>query len=1018
MTGLVLHLFGSPRMELNGAPVEVDTRKATALLAYLAVTGEPYQRDSLAALLWPDYDQTSARAALRRTLSTLNRALASEPGEKYLEISRESIGLAAGAKIWQDVSEFRRLIASQTAHGHAANEICPSCLQALEAAAALYPEPFMAGFNLRDSSAFEEWQFFQEETLRRILSGALEKLAYGLAAAGRVEEAIQYARRWLALDTLSEDAHRQLMLLYLQSGQRNAALRQYRECVRILDQELGVAPLEETTQLYNTILNHTPLPEAQTRLRFVPTAPARMPPEKEPPEKAPAAKAPAVEAPDQAPSLPAEADRPPSSPLVGRHEELAQIDRLYQSTRADGCFVALEGEAGIGKTRLAETFLQKARAKGARVIQARCYAGEAGLAYAPFVEAFNQALNQPDAAARLKPLPPGALAEIARLLPDITSLVQAPALDPPAVSDGAQVRFFEALRQGLQALLAGPVPGVLFLDNLHWADSASIDLLTYLARRLKNTGLWLLAAWRSEPGETAQSLERLAAELARGGQGQRFQLKRLKQADVVELVVRAYPGAPGLEPAEVLGRRLYQESEGLPFVAVEYLAMQSQYAAETVSGAASIPGAASSSGADWEMPGSVRDLLHSRLENLDAAALQLLSTAAVIGRSFDDHTLQEVSGRSEIETVDGLDRLMAAGLVTEQSRPQRSSGEIRYDFTHEKLRALIYEETSLARRRLLHRRIAETLSRLPGARSENPGMVAYHFQQAGLDAQAAEYHLLAGERARRLFANTEAMVHFQSALAAGHPDTPRLHEAIGDLHVLRGDYSAALTSYQTAAALCTPGCLANLEHKLGSVHQRLGEWDLAECHFLAGLEALGDAPESPLHVRLFAGRGLVAHARGYFEAAQSMAGQALMLAQSAGDPHALAQAYNLLGVLARSNGQTEAAIRALEDSLRVAENLDDPLARIAALNNLALAYGENNSLDEAVRLERQALELCQKRGDRHYEAALHNNLADLFHRAGREEESMQQLKQAVVIFAEIGAPAEASQPEIWKLTEW
>jgi predicted ATPase len=418
------------------------------------------------------------------------------------------------------------------------------------------------------------------------------------------------------------------------------------------------------------------------------------------------------------------------------------------------------------------------------------------------------------------------------------------------------------------------------------------------------------------------------------------------------------------------------------------------------------------------MPGSVRDLLHSRLESLDAAALQLLSTAAVIGRSFDDQTLREVSGRSEIETVDGLDRLLAARLVTEQNSPKQTAGEIRYDFTHEKLRALIYEETSLARRRLLHRRIAETLSRLPGGRLEALGVVAYHFQQAGLDAQAAEYHLLAGERARRLFANTEAMLHFQSALAAGHPDTARLHEAIGDLLVLQGDYNAAQTRYQAAAALCTPGCLANLECKLGSVHQRLGEWDLAECHFQAGLEALQDTPESPLHVQLFAGRGLAAHARGDLQAARSLAEQALSLAQAAGDPHALAQAYNLLGVLARSSGQPDAAISALEDSLRVAETLSDPLARIAALNNLALVHGENDNLDEAIRLASKALELCQKRGDRHHQAALHNNLADLFHRAGREEEAMQQLKQAVVIFAEIGAPAEENQPEIWKLTEW
>jgi tetratricopeptide (TPR) repeat protein len=312
------------------------------------------------------------------------------------------------------------------------------------------------------------------------------------------------------------------------------------------------------------------------------------------------------------------------------------------------------------------------------------------------------------------------------------------------------------------------------------------------------------------------------------------------------------------------------------------------------------------------------------------------------------------------------------------------------------------------------------------ARGENAGLVAYHYQQAGLDDQAAEYHRLAGERAQRLFANVEAMAHFQAALAAGHPDAAGLHEAIGDLHTLRGDYGAAITSYQTAAALCTPGCLANLEHKLGSVHQRRGEWDLAESHYQASLESAGEPEEdpSPFHVQLFADRALVAYARGDLQQAGLLASRALELAESCKDAHALAQAHNALGVLARARGDLPAAVLALENSLRAAELLPDPLARIAALNNLALVYGEAGSSEQAIQVALQALELCQKRGDRHREAALHNNLADLLHRSGREEEAMQQLKQAVVIFAEIGAPAQdmpltkAAPAEIWKLTEW
>lgn len=1004
MPRLKIHLFGSPRMTVDGAPVEVDTRKATALMAYLAVSRETHQRDTLAGLLWPDYDQSSARAALRRTLSTLNHALepaaagqektAREAGSAFLQISREAIGVAAGANIWLDVEEFLRLTRSIHGHPHEASTVCPACVDALQQAVQFYSEPFMAGFSLRDSGNFEEWQFFQEESLRRVLASALERLVFGLHAMERYDEAIQFARRWLALDPLLEDAHRRLMLLYAGAGQQSAALRQYRTCVRILDEELGVAPLEETTRLYQTILNRQP-PSTDERLRFLPGPAAAS----SAGEMAPAAP-PQVQEETATPAA-----RPPAAlkPLVGRESELAKLTKTWESLTADGAAAVLEGEAGIGKTMLAEAFLETARERGARVIRARCYSGETALAYAPLMEGLSAALALPGAVERIAALPPEIQAEAARLLPSGHLPL---AHDEPPVEqfsgEGLQIRFFEALRQVIQALLAGPIPGILFLDDLHWTDSATLDLLAYLLRRLGGMRLLVIGAWREEDSPTVQTLERLAGELARSGRALRLKLRRLAPEGLVDLA-RAYGAANGFNP-EALAEQLYQESEGLPFVAVEYLAALASQQAP----------------APWEMPATVRDLLHSRLAGLDAAAAQLLGAAAVIGRSFAFDTLREVSGRSEIETVDGLEKLLSNRLVVETSAGE---GAIVYDFTHDKLRSLVYDETSQARLRLLHRRTAEALARALAP----DGLIAFHFAQASEPAQAAEYHRKAGEQALRLFANTEAMTHFRAALECGHPDQAPLHEAIGDLLTLRGEYSAALKSYRTAAGLCAPGCRAELEHKLGNVHHRLGEWEAAETHYLNSQEAAGppgeDAAALAFHVHLFADRSLAAHARGDMDMAQSLACRALDLARRSGDAHALAQAYNAEGVLARARGKQQAAAEALEASLHAAEGLDDPLARIAALNNLALVYGESGSVEEAIRCARQALDLCQRRGDRHRQAALHNNLADLLHRSGREDEAMQQLKQAVVIFAEIGAPSpapswEGSALEIWKLTEW
>src|SRR5262245_30354505 len=210
MARLALFLFGPPRIECDGRPIAVDTRKATALLAYLAMTRRHHSRDALAALLWPDYDDSHARGALRRTLSVLHKAL----GEGYLEAGRETVGLTAQAPLWLDVARFRERLAASRAHAHSIIENCPSCLATLAEAVALYQDDFLAGFGLRDSDTFEDWQYLQQDGLRRELAGALERLARSHGARSEYEQAIAFARRWLALDRLHEPVHRLLMELY------------------------------------------------------------------------------------------------------------------------------------------------------------------------------------------------------------------------------------------------------------------------------------------------------------------------------------------------------------------------------------------------------------------------------------------------------------------------------------------------------------------------------------------------------------------------------------------------------------------------------------------------------------------------------------------------------------------------------------------------------------------------------------------------------------------------------------
>jgi tetratricopeptide (TPR) repeat protein len=240
------------------------------------------------------------------------------------------------------------------------------------------------------------------------------------------------------------------------------------------------------------------------------------------------------------------------------------------------------------------------------------------------------------------------------------------------------------------------------------------------------------------------------------------------------------------------------------------------------------------------------------------------------------------------------------------------------------------------------------------------------------------------------------------------------------MHTLLAAYTAALVSYEVAAALCDPAspALAEVEHKLGNVHARRGEWLSAEAHFSAAAGILGRATFPAGAGRILADWSLAVHAQGQRDRALGLAGDALVLTESAADQRGMAQAHNILGILARKRGDAAGAAAHLEQSLAIAEALPDPSSRVAALNNLALARADSGDLARATALAERALALGVAVGDRHREAALRNNLADLLHAAGRRDEAMAQLKQSVVIFAEIGMGTGDTQPEIWKLTEW
>jgi len=943
-TGLTIRVLGPLVVHVDGAPLMVDTRKALAMLALLAVEGRPFARDELAAMLWPEADDESARGALRRTLSVLRASL----GDRWLRVDRASVTLDP-AGTWVDLVALRGTAGITDA-------------ASLGFAAELARGAFLAGFTLRDAPDFDDWRAIQASAVDRAVADLLDRLAVAAEAEGDIPAAVAAATKRVDLDPLDEPAQRRLMSVLARSGDRSGAIRAYRACVAVLERELGVAPLAETTELYEAIREARAEPAAAVEVASQPPSAGRL-------------------------------------PHVGRSAEVTAVQAALATATPDGRVAMVVGEAGIGKSRLVETVTEAVLAAGGRSLGARAFAAEGGIAYGPIVELLRAGMARPDAAERLHGLSLPTLRELGRLaaLPDGVARDAASGRSIGMGGDqpGARARLLEAIGSALVALTEGPVAGLVVVEDLQWADEATRETLAWLARRLSGRPLLLLLTWRPEDldelgASFASTIEAVPGSLT-------VTLQRLARDDV-ERLVEAAEAAGG---ADLDLDALLAESEGLPLYLVEAIAA----------------GTNRPEGSGR----TVRTLLRERLATVSETATQVLAAAAVIGRSFDLRLVQGASGRSEDETLAAVEELVRRGLVRELEAGRGAA----LDFAHAKLREAAYEATSLARRRLLHRRTADLL-RAEGSSRDDLGrlvQIATHERAAGREGEAATAFAEAASRARAVYANREAATHLETALALGHPDVAELHLALGEARTALGDYDGAVAALETAAALATDARLAAIELRLARVHTRRGDLATADSHLVAAEELLtaAGADRGDDLASVLSERALVAHRSGDGAAAIALADRALqMVGGDAGalDPPArAARPLQVLGMVALSDGHLDVARGHLERALATAAATDLPLA-VATRHALALVAARAGELDPAIDLAGEALDDGRRLGDRHVEAVLENPLADLLHEAGRRDESMAHLKLAVAIFAEVGGHPGDLEPEIWKLVEW
>jgi predicted ATPase/DNA-binding SARP family transcriptional activator len=748
----------------------------------------------------------------------------------------------------------------------------------LEQAVDLYRGPFLDGFSLPGSPEFEMWAAMERQAWERRYLDASAALIEAYAAKEDYDAAIACARDHLAADDLAEDVHRRLIELYAATGDRGSALRQFEQCTAILERELGVGPLPETQSVYHAILETRPLPE---------TAPAATPGW------------------TTLPSL--------DVGLVGRRAALGQLEGAFDRTRAGrGGAVLISGEPGIGKSRLMQEFASRLQGE-VLLLVGTAYRDTQTTPYQPIIEVLRPVLRARHA---WFDAPPCCLAEASLLLPELRTLY--PGLAPPPAGGDGQVRarLFEALCNLTLALAAGPQPLLLCLDDLQWADDTTLDWLAYLGRRTGDSRLLVVGTYRAEEAGIIAELRR---SLTRLGSLTELKLEGLDEAAILRLI-REQHGGKSVPGDSLAAARLQEATGGNPFFILETLRvlLESDRPMKALSNLNDIP-----------LPDSVMEVVETRVDHLSSRARQVLEAGAVLGPAFAFELVRRTSGRGEMETMDGLDELVARHLLMEQMDE--------YRFRHELIRMAVYRSLSYYRRQVLHRRAGKALEEI---RRGDVAALAWHFERAKDFGRAAQYALQAGREAKAIFAHAEARAHFDRALALLHEQEVRLQEP------------KALASSQRM----------HIEafYERGWVLRLLGDMEA----YARDLEEVARLAELLQDQRMLAHlRWREAYTHRWFcrySQARQAAQDGLRLSRQDGDRLLEAQCQREIGMADRETGDYEAARRALERSLALFTNLGEVVYQIHTLGNLATLHWYLEEYASSMDLAQQALAICDE----------------------------------------------------------